>query len=292
MGKREKSIIGRRIVRSYISSIISISLVLFLVGFFAVLAVNAREVSDYFKENIKISTILKEDATEVQAESFCKNVAMLPAVKSTHLVTKEQGTKEMKELLGEDFLDVFESNPIPISIEIQLNPAYFHPDSVKVLKNLLVHDSLVEDVVYQDSLIETINKNMQKIGLVLMVFIVLLMFISTVLINNTVRLNVFSKRFSIHTMQLVGATKGFIRRPFLYRSIYQGLISGVIALAALVSVLFVVKNEFSNLFNIVNLQVMLAVSAGVIVLGVVICLVCTFFVVNKLISLSGSDLYF
>src|SRR5574344_283918 len=193
MSRKEKNSIGGRLVRSYVSSVISISLVLFIVGIFAVLAVNAREVSDYFKENIKISTILKEDATQVQAEAFCKNVALLPAVKSTQLITKEEGTKEMKDLLGSDFLDVFESNPIPISIEIQLNSNYYHPDSVKTLKRMLMRDPLVDDVVYQESLIDTINKNMQKIGMVLIVFIALLMFISIVLINNTVRLNVFSK---------------------------------------------------------------------------------------------------
>lgn len=291
MSRKEKNSIGGRLVRSYVSSVISISLVLFIVGIFAVLAVNAREVSDYFKENIKISTILKEEATQVEAEAFCKNVALLPAVKSTQLISKEEGTKEMKELLGNDFLDVFESNPIPISVEIQLNPNYFHPDSVKVLKSMLMHDPLVDDVVYQESLIETINKNMQKIGLVLIVFIALLMFISIVLINNTVRLNVFSKRFSIHTMQLVGATKGFIRRPFIYRAIFQGLISGVIAICALAGVLFLIRREFSSIFSIINLQVMLEVSAGVILLGVVICLICTYFVVNKLVELSSNELY-
>jgi len=191
MVKKEKNIIARRLVHSYLSSIISISMVLLLVGLFAILAVNAKSVSDYFKENVKISVILKEDVEDLDAREVEKHIGGLNSVKSTEYISKEQGTREMKDLLGEDFLKVFDVNPIPISIDVLLNADYFEPDSLEAFKLQMSSLPQVDEVLYQNTLIEAINDNIERIGLVLMVFIALLLFISFVLINNTVRLNVY-----------------------------------------------------------------------------------------------------
>lgn len=292
MSKKEKNIIARRLVNSYLLSIVSISLVLLLVGVFGIFAINARKVSDYFKENIKISTILKENVTEEEAFALQKKLDFLPAVKNTKYISKEQGTREMKELLGEDFLNAFESNPIPISIELGLNADYFAADSLEMLKKILLENSQVDEVAYQASLIEALNNNMKKIGAVVMAFILLLLFVSFVLINNTVRLNVYSKRFSIYTMRLVGATKAFIRAPFLLKALFQGLLSGLLASAVLTALLYVVRNEFGNLFSIFDMHTMGIVLGGVVVLGMLICIICTFFVVNRLVTLTNDELYY
>lgn len=292
MSRKEKNIIARRLAHSYLSSIISISLVLLLVGFFALIAANAQSVSDYFKENVKISVILKSEVGEIEAKQITGQIEKLAHVKSVEYISKEQGTKEMKELLGQDFLNVFETNPIPVSLEVQLNAEYFHPDSLSIFTAHINDIPQVDEVLYQNSLIEAINNNIERIGLVMMVFIGLLLFISFVLINNTVRLNVYSKRFSIYTMRLVGATRAFIRAPFLLRSVFQGLISGLIAALILLCMLYVVREQFAQLFNVFDLEILLSVLAAIVALGIFICVVCTFFVVNRLVSLTNDELYY
>ena len=292
MGKKEKNIIARRLVHSYLSSIISISMVLLLVGFFAVLAINAKSVSDYFKENIKMSVILDSSVEDIEAHEVERSIKGMASVKEVEYISKEQGTKEMKELLGQDFLNVFETNPIPVSLEVQLNAEYFEPDSIEVFKSQVSAMPQIDEVLYQNTLIEVINDNIERIGFVLMIFIALLLFISFVLINNTVRLNVYSKRFSIYTMRLVGATKAFIRAPFLLRSVFQGLISALIAVLVLLAVLFIVKEQFAQLFNVFEPKLLLMVFLGVVGLGILICVICTFFVVNRLVSLTNDELYY
>ena len=244
-------------MNSYVLSIISISMVLLLVGIFGLIAVNAKQVSDYFKENIIISVILKENVRDNEAFKFQESLKSNPAIKSMNYISKEMGTLEMKKMLGEDFLNAFESNPIPISIELRLNANYFLPDSVSVLENQIMLNPNVEEVTYQASLIEILNKNMEKIGFVLLGFVIVLLFISFLLINNTVRLNIYSKRFSIYTMRLVGATKGFIRAPFVWKSVLQGLLAGLIASFILMGALYLVKDELKNVFNVMSLDSLL-----------------------------------
>ncbi|MBQ7772736.1 MAG: permease-like cell division protein FtsX [Bacteroidales bacterium] len=292
MSRKEKNIIARRLVHSYLSSIISIALVLLLIGIFGVLAVNAGAVQNYFRENVKISAILKENVTDLQAKKFQRRLDLDPAVKSTKFISKEQGTREMQQLLGEDFLKAFDSNPIPVSIELNLRGSHFNPDSLKAFTASLMKEAEVEEVAYQESLMELLNNNMERIAYFFMVFVALLMFISFVLINNTVRLNVYSKRFSIYTMRLVGARRSFIRAPFLVKSIFQGMLAGLLAALALVGILYLVRNEFEQMFSIFNMELVGATLAGVVLLGALICLVCTFFVVNRLVSLNNDDLYY
>ncbi len=292
MGKKEKNIIAKRLVHSYLSSIISISLVLLLIGIFGVLSINATSVQNYFKESVRISAILKEDVTDVQAKKLQHKLDLSPAVKSTSFISKEEGTRQMQKLLGEDFLSAFDSNPIPVSIEMSLKGEYFNPDSLKSFTASIMEEESIEEVVYQESLMQMLNNNMERIAYFFMIFVGLLMFVSFVLINNTVRLNVYSKRFSIYTMRLVGAKRSFIRAPFLVKALFQGMFSGLLAALALVGILYLVRNEFEQMFTIFNMELIAAVLVALVVLGALICLVCTFFVVNKLVSLNNDDLYY
>ena len=199
MGLDSNRIIRKRYVRAFLSSVVSISLVLLLVGIASFLLVSERSVSDYLKENMQVSVMMKRDVGESTALRYKKSIDEEPFVRSSAYVSKEQGAKEMAQLLGEDFLGVFETAPIPISINLTLKSEYVSPDSLAVVKARLEKSPEVEEVVYQQSLVEALNSNLSKISLFLAVFIALLLFISFVLINNTVRLSVYSKRFTIHT---------------------------------------------------------------------------------------------
>ena len=292
MGRKEKNIIYRRLVHSYLSSIISIALVLLLVGMFGMLAVNAGAVQDYFRENVKITAILKENVPDLQAKKLQHALDVNPAVKRTAFISREQGTEEMKKMLGEDFLRAFEHNPIPASIEINLKGEYFNPDSLRLFSSQLEKDKAVEEVAYERSLMEILNRNLEKVAMAFMVLVSLLMFISFVLINNTVRLNVYSKRFSIYTMKLVGARKSFIRGPFLVKAFFQGILSGLLAALALIGILYLLRDSFAQMFSIFQMDLVGAVLVGVVLLGAFICWICTFFVVGRMISFTNNDLYY
>ncbi|MCX4333802.1 MAG: permease-like cell division protein FtsX [Bacteroidales bacterium] len=292
MSKGENHIIGRRLVNAYLSSVISISLVLLLVGVASLLLVNARSVSDYFKENMKVSVLMKTDVAEEDALAFRRKVDGMRFIKSSDFVSREQGISEMRNLLGEDFLDVFETSPIPVSIDVTLKADYVSADSLDMVKSEIAASPLVDEVVYQRSLVDALNSNLSKISVVLGIFIVLLLFISYVLINNTVRLNVYARRFTIHTMRLVGATRSFIRAPFVLQAVFQGIFSAIVAIIMLLAIMFVVRNEFAQLFEVFRLDLLLIVLGIVIASGVVICVSSTYFVVNKLVSLKKDELYF
>lgn len=291
MASGENRLIRRRLAGAWLSTVISISLVLLLVGVAGLLVANARSVSDYFKENMQVSVLMKREVGDDEAMEYVSDLDAKPFIKSTTFVSREQGAKEMTDLLGEDFLNVFEAAPIPVSVDVTLKADYVSSDSLEVVKNEIMKSPLVDEVVYQQSLVDKLNTNLRKISMVLGVFIVLLLFISFVLINNTVRLNVFSRRFTIHTMRLVGATKSFIRAPFLVQAVFQGLFSALLATLMLVGILFFVRSEFAQLFEVFRLDMLLIVIGVEILAGVLICVVSTALVVGRLVSLSKDELY-
>lgn len=291
MASGENRLIRRRLAGAWLSTVISISLVLLLVGVAGLLVANARSVSDYFKENMQVSVLMKQEVGDDEAMEYVSDLDAKPFIKSTTFVSREQGAKEMTDLLGEDFLNVFEAAPIPVSVDVTLKADYVSSDSLEVVKNEIMKSPLVDEVVYQQSLVDKLNTNLRKISMVLGVFIVLLLFISFVLINNTVRLNVFSRRFTIHTMRLVGATKSFIRAPFLVQAVFQGLFSALLATLMLVGILFFVRSEFARLFEVFRLDMLLIVIGVEILAGVLICVVSTALVVGRLVSLSKDELY-
>lgn len=292
MSKGEIKTVRRRIVNAYISSVISISLVLLLVGVASLLLVNARSVSDYFKENMQVTVMLKPDVSDEEAVGFQSVLEEMRFIRSTEYVSREQGTEEMAELLGEDFLDVFDSTPIPVSVDVTLDADYVSRDSLEVVRKEISASPLVDEVVYQMSLVEALNANLSKISSVLAIFIALMLFISFVLINNTVRLSVFDKRFTIHTMKMVGATRSFIRAPFMLQSMFQGLFSAIIAILMLLAILFFIRNGFAQLFEIFRLDLLLVVMGIVTASGIIICMGSTWLTVNKLVSLNKDELYF
>ena len=292
MTKTDNKIMRRRLANAYLSSVISISLVLLLVGLASMLLVNAKGVSNYFKENMQVTVMMKQNVTEEEAVEFQDVLDGERFIGSTTLVTREQGRREMEDLLGEDFLDIFETSPIPVSIDVTLKADYVSVDSLEVVKEAISASDLVDEVEYQSSLVDALNANLNRISMIMGVFIALLLFISYVLINNTVRLNVFSRRFTIHTMKLVGATRSFIRAPFLVQAAFQGVFSAFIAIIALVGILYFMRSEFEQLFEIFRLDLLLTVMAIVLVSGLVICMTSTWFVVNKLVSLNKDELYY
>lgn len=292
MAASETNILYRRLLRSYFSSVISISLVLFLVGMVGVLVVNARSVSNYFKENITVTAVLNVEADEGDASALADDLEKTGYVKDIRIITKEEGVEEMKEILGDDFMDVFDVNPIPVSLELQISAGYISTDSLQVIENSLYGYPEVEDVVYRQSLVELLNANIERIGMVAGVFVVLLLFISVVLINNTVRLNVYAKRFTIRTMRLVGATKGFITRPFIGQAFFQGLISGAVADVFILGALYLVRNEFYQLFSLFDALLLGIVMIAVILLGIVICMSAAAVGVRSFVSLTKNELYY
>lgn len=283
----------RRLANAYLSSVISISLVLLLVGIAAMLLVNARSVSDYFKENMQVTVMMKQNVTDEAAMDYQNSILDGKRfIKKSVFVSKEQGQREMADMLGDDFLEVFETSPIPVSIDITLKAEYVSADSLEVVRREIAASPLVDEVVYQSSLVDALNANLNKISAVLGVFIALLLFISFVLINNTVRLNVYARRFTIHTMKLVGATRSFIRAPFLVQAAFQGVFAAFIAIIALIVMMYFMRSEFQQLFEIFRLDLLLTVIGIVLASGLAICLISTWFVVNKLVSLKKDELYY
>ena len=292
MANREHKLIRRRIRNAYLSAVVSTSLVLLLVGVASLLLVNTGSVSDWFKEHMQVSVIMKTDVPEEQAEKYREKIVSQPFIGSAELVSRQQGEAEMKQMLGEDFLSVFETSPIPVSVNVTLHADYVSPDSLKVVEKVLAAAPEVEEVVYQQSLVESLNANLRKISLVIAVFIALLLVISFTLISNTMRLSVYDKRFSIHTMKLVGATRAFIRAPFLLRSAFLGLFSAFLAILMLMGVLFFIRAQFVQMFEIFRLDLLLVVMGIVIAAGVLICVFSTWHVVNRLVSLNKDELYY
>ncbi len=292
MKKKEISnLLYGQIIRSYLSSVISISLVLFLVGMAGFLGANARFVSNYFKENIVVSTMLNLEVQEAEALELVRDLESTRYVKSIDYISKERGEMEMEELLGEGFLDVFEATPIPISLDLYITAEYMAVDSLEMIVQEIMQYSQVSEVVYQKSLVDVLNANIEKFALAFTILIGVLLIISFVLINNTVRLNVYSKRFIIRTMRLVGATKYFIVKPFIGNAFFQGFISSLLAVTALLAVVYLIREEFHQLFMMIDDLMLFYVIIGVILIGITICIVSTLFVVRKMITLKKDELY-
>ena len=291
MPKGENRIIRRRIVNAYLSSVISISLVLLLVGVASMLMVNTHNVSDFFKENMTLQVLMKQEVTDSQADVFRAGIEKMDFIKSTELITKEQGEMEMTRMLGDDFLDIFETSPVPVSVDVSVVAEYVSADSLSMVCGILEQDPLVDEVVFQRSLVDTLNTNMRKISIVLTVFIALMLVISFALISNMMRLSVYDKRFSIHTMRLVGATKAFIRGPFLAKAAFLGLFAAFLAILMIVVGLYFLRREFVQLFEIFTIDLLIEVMGIVVAFGLVICVLSTYFVVDRLVGMGKEELY-
>ncbi len=292
MSRSENKLLRRRMANAYLSSVISISLVLLLVGAATLVAVNLGEVSRYLKENMKISVVFNPEVTEDQADTYASSVSALPYVKSVRVVSREEGEKELAKMLGDDFLSVFETSPVPVSADVSLNAEYVVPDSLSKVVKSLEASTLVEEVDSRQSLVEALDTNLARITAVFAVLIAILLFISFALISNMVRLSVYARRFTIHTMKLVGATRAFITAPFLKAALVQALVASVVATAVLSMSLYAMSRSFPEFFSVLSVSSML-ISAGAIFFGgMLICTLSTYFVVGKLSDASKDDLYY
>ncbi len=293
MPKQENNkIIRRRLANAYLSSVISISLVLLLIGVAALVLINSGQVSRYLKENMKISVVMNSLSTEEDALEYIESISTLPYISSTRMISKEEGQKELEEILGEDFLSVFENSPIPVSVDVTLKAEYVVPDSLVFVREMLSRSEMVDEVESHDSLVAVLNDNLAKLSIVFAVFIALLLFISFVLINNMVRISVYARRFTVHTMKQVGATLGFIRAPFLRSALVQGLVSGIIACGVLFLLFSAARNSFEELFAIFETSTVLYSMGIVLIGGVLICVASTYFVVGKLVGATKDELYY
>lgn len=282
----------RRLAGASITTVVSLSLVLFMLGLLGIIILNAKQLSDHVKENIGFQIILNENAKEADIAKLQKTLDVSSYVKSTEFVTKEEAAKRLQEDLGEDFISFLGFNPLLASINVHLKAEYANADSVSRIEKEIIATHLAKEVIYQKSLINNINESVQKISLVILFFCSLLMVVALALINNTIRLSIYSKRFIIKTMQLVGATQGFIRRPFVITGIKHGIYGAVIAILLLVGLLNFAQKQLPELQDLQDERMLLYLFGVVIVMGIIISWISTSLAVRKYLRLKSDDLYY
>jgi len=288
--KKNKSL-NKKIVSSSVSVIISLSLVLFVVGLLSLVLINAQKLSNYVKENIGFSIMIKEDIKEIELIEFNKILDAEDFTKSTRFISKEHATKELEKDLGEDFVSFLGYNPVMASIDVKLNSSYANNDSLQNISSRLEKNDIVYEVFYQKNLIKKLNSNVGKISFFLICISVVLFFIAFALINNTIRLSVYSKRFIIKTMRLVGAENSFIQKPFLISGVYQGLYSAIFAIFMLIGSIQLIQSETASILNINDLQIIGLVFIVLFCSGIILSGTSTFFAVRKFIYLNEGELY-
>jgi cell division transport system permease protein len=291
MGRNGTGISKSKLRSSYLTLVVSVSLVLFLLSILGLVVINARGLSDYFRESLSFSVILEEDVLEADIRMLKKDIDAKSFVKSAEYVSKEDAAEKLKEELGEEFVSFLGYNPLSPTIDVYLKAEYTNPDSIVAIEKYLLEYPVVSEVYYQESVLHLINENVRKIGLFLIVISSFLFLISITIINNTVRLSVYSKRFIIRTMQLVGATRGFVRRPFLLRSAFHGLLAAILALTLLMAMLYLVEREFFMLFTFEDINLLLLLMVAIMITGVIMNVVSTFFAVNRYLSIPEDKLY-
>ncbi len=282
----------RKVRNSNVQAIVSISLVLFMLGILGLIMLYAQTLSIYVKENIGFSVILKDNTKEVDILQMQKFMDASAPVKSTEYINKEEAAERLKKDLGEDFVEFLGYNPLLPSIDVRLKAAYANPDSVSKIEANLLQDPKVHEIYYQKSLVELINRNVSRMSVVLLIFCGLLSVVAVALINNTIRLSVYSKRFIIKSMQLVGATQEFIRKPFVVTGIVRGIIGACIANVMLLGVIFFVKSQSPELFALQEFLITAILFTGVVAAGALISWLSTTFAVRKYLKLKGDDLYY
>ena len=286
---------GRHITffNARLTSTISISLVLFILGIVVLMGILASRLSMYVKENMGFSIVLKENVKESQVKKLQKKLDIAPYVRATQYISKEDALKELEVELGENPKDLLGFNPLQASIEVKLRSDYAHPDSlVWIEKGLRKGTVAIDDIVYQKDLIQLVNDNIRRISFMLLGLAVVLMLISFALISNTIRLGAYSKRFIIHTMKLVGATPAFIRKPFIISNIINGIIGAFIAMALLSGCVYYLLTEFDNLYTLIDISSLFWVFVIVLLLGVVLTAISAWFAVNRYIRMDRDNLYY
>ena len=276
----------------FITSSISTTLVLLLLGLVVFFVLAAHNLSIYVRENINFSVLISDDMKEADILKLQKRLHKEPFVKQTEYISKKQALKEQTEAMGTDPEEFLGYNPFTASIEIKLHSDYANSDSIAKIEKLIKKNTNIQEVLYQRELIDLVNENIRNISLVLLTLAVVLTLISFALINNTIRLAIYSKRFLIHTMKLVGASWGFIRRPFLRRNIWSGVLAGIMADAILMGAAYWLVSYEPELIRVITPEVMLLVSGSVLVFGIIITFLCAYLSINKYLRMKASTLYY
>lgn len=277
---------------SRLTAIISIALVLFLMGLIMLMGLLGNKLSVYVKENLSFSIVLKDNLKETDIQKMQHKLDALPFIKSTAYISKEQAAKELEEELGENPETFLGFNPLQASIEVKLHAAYANPDSLPLIEQQIKRYTSVDELLYRKDMMEMMHNNMQRLGVILLALAAVLTLISFVLIGNTIRLLIYSKRFLIHTMKLVGATAGFIRAPFIRYNIVSGLMAAILAILLLTGTLYYLQNELEGFVQLLDIQTLLIVDGAVLVLGLLLSTIATIIAVNKYLRMEVDQLYY
>ncbi|WP_026302493.1 cell division protein FtsX [Psychroflexus tropicus] len=282
----------RRLITSYFSVVISIALVLFLVGLLALLVLNTKKVADHFKEQIALSIYLKDTAKEVEIDQLQKTLALSDYTKGIEFVSKEEAAKAYSKEIGEDFMEFLGYNPLQNSIDVYFNADFVSETKIAEISRDLGEKEFVDEIIYDKPLIALLNDNIKRLSFWILIVSGLLTFIAVLLINSSIRLSVYSKRFTIKTMQMVGATKRFIRRPFILKSVKLGIIGSSLSLIGMAVVLYYLDQGFPEL-NLISDEILLAaIFTGVLLLGILISWLSTFFATQRFLNLKTDELYY
>ncbi len=291
-GKAQPQKLNKRIFKSYLTSTISISMVLFLIGLLGVVLLNAERLARYVRENIGVTLILKNDVQANEITDLQTTLKASSFVKSVEYVDKETAAERLKKDLGEDFTGFLGYNPLLSSLDVKLAAEYTKPDKLNLLEKKFMEYPQVKEVSFQRDMVSIINENVQKIGLVLVFFSGLLLLIFFALINNTIRISVYSQRFIINTMLLVGATDSFIRTPFIKRSVAYGMIGALAANLLLLVLMLSYASEFKGIIDLDDFKIYGIVFVFDLILGVLISWGSTYLAVNKFIRLKFDELFY
>ena len=284
--------LNKRIFRSYLTSTISISMILFLIGVLGIVLLNAERLAKYVRENIGFTLVLNEGVQESEVADLQKSLTATDFVKSVEYIDKETAAQRLKEELGEDFTGFLGYNPLLSSIDVKLLADYANPEKLVILEKKFMEYSQVKEVLFQRDMVNIINENVKKIGIVLVFFSGLLLFIFSALINNTIRISIYSQRFIINTMLLIGATDGFIRGPFIRRSIWYGVLGALAANLLLFVLMFSYSQELKGIVDLDDFKIFGMVCGGVLLLGILISWSSTYFAVNKFLRLKFDELFY
>ncbi|MEI7420781.1 MAG: permease-like cell division protein FtsX [Prolixibacteraceae bacterium] len=289
---KEKLKLRKSLFSSYFSTTLSISLVLFLFGILGLLLINANRLTDYVMENLGVTLILKENTREVDILKLQKTLEATPYIKSTRFVDKQTAADELKKDLGEDFVDFLGYNPLLSSMDVKLHARYANPDSLNILEAKFMKLPEVQEVYYQRDLVKQLNSNIQKLSLILLVLSIIMFTIFIALINNTIRLSIYSKRYLINSMQLVGATRSFIRFPFVVKSVLHGIYGAIIACFFLLIIFFTYQSELKDFINFQDSTTLVFLVSSIFLFGIVMTALSTHFAVNKFLRMKFDQLYY
>lgn len=281
-----------RLRSSSATTVVSLSLVLFMLGMVGLIILNTRKIADHFKESIGFQLIMSDIAKEGDIGKLQKMLESTEWVKSTQYISKEDAAKTLQKDLGEDFVSFIGYNPLKSSIDVRLKADYARPDSLTWIEQKLMENKIVKEVLYPKALVSRMNENMNKVAIVILAFSALLMVIALALINNTIRLSIYSKRFIIKTMQLVGATQGFIRLPFILKGVRQGIYGSIIAILLLMGALWFSRRQIPELVAVQDVKMLGSLFGLVILLGIAIGAISTALAVRKYLRLRTDELYY